>query len=168
MPEQLIWSFDMQLSTPDCFPGVDWYRAVVHLPAEITEVLPYLNAEFKGADYNHAAKILLCMSNDKKYAFRPCEIVIAPVENREEAERLINDMIGIVNDIWIRRNEIKPNYEGKKPPPPVLAIYQILPKTNCRECGFTCMAFANALRRDLTKLSLCPYLAEEDYNKLLA
>lgn len=167
MSEQLIQSFDMNLATPECFPGVDWYCAGVHLHDDITEVLPYLNAELKSADYDHGAKILLWMSDNKKYAFRPCEIVVAPVESREEAQRLVNDIISIVNDIWIRRNEIEPNFEGKKPPPNVLDIYKILPKTNCKECGFTCMAFASALRADSTKLSLCPYLSEQDYYKLI-
>ena len=167
MPEQLIQSFDITLATPDCFPGAEWYRAVVHLDDEITEVLPYLNAELKGCDYDHSAKILLWMSGNKKYAFRPCEIVVAPVEGREEAQKLVNNIISIVNDIWIRRNQIEPNFEGKKPPPKVLDIYKILPKTNCRECGFTCMAFANAVRGDLTKSSLCPYWSQQDYNTLI-
>ena len=166
MSEQLIQSFDITLATPDCFPGAEWYRAVVHLDDEITEVLPYLNAELKSADYDHSAKILLWMSDNKKYAFRPCEIVVAPAESREEAQRLVNDIISIINDIWIRRNEIEPTFQGKKTPPNVLDIYKILPKTNCKECGFTCMAFATVLRDDLTKLSLCPYLSEQDYNKL--
>jgi len=80
MSEQLIQSFDMNLATPECFPGVDWYCAGVHY------------AELKSADYDHGAKILLWMSDNKKYAFRPCEIVVAPVENREEAQRLVNKM----------------------------------------------------------------------------
>ena len=42
-------------------------------------------------------------------------------------------------------------------------------KKNCKECGFpTCMAFATALRNDSTKSSLCPYLPEQDYMKLLS
>jgi len=167
MPEQLIQSFDIKLSTPDCSPGADWYRAVVHLPDDITPVLPYLNAQLKDADYDHRAKVLLWMSDNRRYAFRPSEIAVVPVESREEAQKLVHEIISTVNDIWIRRNEIEPNFEGKKPPPPVLAIYKILPKTNCRECGFTCMAFAHALRVDPAKLSLCPYLSEQDYRKLI-
>ena len=84
MSMQLIKSFDMKLATPDCFPGADWYRVIVAMPDDITDLLPYLNAELEDTDYNHNAKILLWNKGDKKYAFRPHEIVIAPIENSEE------------------------------------------------------------------------------------
>lgn len=167
MSEQLIQKFDMKLITPDCFPGADWYRAYLHLVSDITEALPYLNAELKGAEYDHNAKILLWKSDNKKYAFRPHEIVIAPVDSREEAQMLANHIISSVNDIWSRKQEVEPNFQGRKPPPNVLDIYKLAPKTNCRECGLTCMAFATALRNDPSKLSLCPYFPKEEYNKLL-
>jgi ArsR family metal-binding transcriptional regulator len=167
MPMQLIESFDIKLATPDCFPGADWYRVFVDLHNDITEVLPYLNAEFKGADYNHNAKILLWNNDVKKYAFRPREIVVAPIENMEEAQRLVNNIVCTVNNIWIRRDEIKPKFEGKKSLPNVFDIYKLLPRTNCKECGFlSCMAFAAVLRSDSTKLSLCPYISEQDYFNL--
>jgi ArsR family metal-binding transcriptional regulator len=167
MPMNLIHSYDMKLATPDCFPGADWYRSVVDLHNDITNVLPYLNAELEGADYNAQAKVLLWKSNGKNYAFRPNEIVIAPIEERDEARRLASEIIQTVNEIWKRKEEIEPNYESKKLPPNVLDIYKILPKTNCRECGSpSCMAFAAALRNDSAKLTLCPYLSKQDYSVL--
>jgi acetyl-CoA decarbonylase/synthase complex subunit gamma len=43
-----------------------------------------------------------------------------------------------------------------------LDIYKLLPKTNCRECGFaTCLAFAMALAKKTVGLDKCPYLTEE-------
>ncbi len=168
MSEQLIQKYDLTLATPECHPNVDWYRAFIKLSNDITEVLPYLNAEFDGANYDHGGKILLWANKNKKYAFRPCEIAIVPVETREEAQRLFNNIVSLVNEIWLRRDEIKPNFEDKKAPPNVLSIYNLLPKTNCRECGFTCMAFATALRTDFSKLSLCPYLSEKNYANLVS
>ena len=85
MAVHLIEGFDMKLVTPDCFPGADWYQAVVDIYGDITDVLPYLNAELEGADYTHAAKVLLWKSEGKKYAFRPHEIAVAPVETREDS-----------------------------------------------------------------------------------
>lgn len=167
MSELLIQKFDMKLITPDCFPCADWYRAYLHLVKDITEILPYLNAELKGAEYDHNAKILLWTNDDKKYAFRPHEIVIAPVDSREEAQMLASHIISTVNDVWSRKQEIEPNFQGEKAPPNVLDIYKLTPKTNCRKCGLTCMAFANALRNDPSKLSLCPYFSKEEYKKLV-
>ncbi len=43
-----------------------------------------------------------------------------------------------------------------------LAIYKLLPKTNCKECGFpTCLAFAMKLAARQVELSACPYVSEE-------
>jgi len=167
MSEQLIQKFDLKLITPDCFPGADWYRAYLHLDDDITKALPYLNAELKCAEYDHSAKILLWMNDNKKYAFRPHEIVIAPVESREEAQMLANHIISTVNDIWSRKEEIDPNFQREKARPNVLDIYKLTPKTNCRECGLTCMAFATALRDNPSKLSLCPYFSNEEYKNFL-
>ena len=166
MPEKLIHIYTMKLTTPECFPQAEWYRASAHLQADITEVLPYLHAELKGSEYDHGAGILLWNSDEKKYAFRPDEIAVVPVESREEAHLLVNRIVSRVNDIWIRRGEITPDFSGKKPLPNVLDIYRLLPGTNCNKCGLTCMAFAAALRNDPGKLSLCPYLSEQDFRNL--
>ena len=43
-----------------------------------------------------------------------------------------------------------------------LEIYKLLPKTNCKECGFpTCLAFAMKLAQKGTELANCPYVDEE-------
>jgi len=43
-----------------------------------------------------------------------------------------------------------------------LDIYRLLPKTNCRECGFaTCLAFAMQLAKKAVRIDKCPYLSEE-------
>ena len=43
-----------------------------------------------------------------------------------------------------------------------LDIYKLLPKTNCRQCGFaTCLAFAMALAKKTVSIDKCPFLSEE-------
>ncbi len=43
-----------------------------------------------------------------------------------------------------------------------LDIYKLLPKTNCKKCGFpTCLAFAMALAAKKTSLDKCPDITEE-------
>lgn len=50
-----------------------------------------------------------------------------------------------------------------------LEIYKLLPKTNCRECGFpTCLAFAMKLAAKQVELSACPYVSDEAKAKLEA
>jgi ArsR family metal-binding transcriptional regulator len=168
MPQSLIHRYEIRLASPECYPGSDRLRAFVNLEDDISEVLPYLNAELGGFDYHDHDKILIWGNNGKIYAFRPHEIAVAPVLDNDEARELTNSIIHRVNDIWQRRDKIKPNFEGRKRPPNVLDIYKLLPKTNCEECGsLTCMAFAATLRNDSTKSPLCPYLSEQEYLKLL-
>jgi acetyl-CoA decarbonylase/synthase complex subunit gamma len=50
-----------------------------------------------------------------------------------------------------------------------LEIYKLLPKTNCKECGYpTCLAFAMKLAAKQAKLSDCPYVSDEAKEKLEA
>ena len=50
-----------------------------------------------------------------------------------------------------------------------LDIYKLLPKTNCRECGFaTCLAFAMQLAKKAVSVDKCPYLTQDSKNVLEA
>lgn len=50
-----------------------------------------------------------------------------------------------------------------------LQIYKLLPRTNCKECGYpTCLAFAMKLAAKQAELSACPYVSEESKAKLEA
>jgi ArsR family metal-binding transcriptional regulator len=164
MAEELIHSYQIGLEASGCHPGADWYRLVITLPDNISEILPYLNAELASpTDYRHEQEFLLWKNSGKVYAFRPNEISIATVSDNDEARKLTDNIIATVNSIWQRRDEISPSFEGQKPIPNVMAILKILPKSNCKECGFaTCMAFAAEVRTDFLKSSLCPYITEHD------
>ena len=48
-----------------------------------------------------------------------------------------------------------------------IQIYKMLPRTNCKECGFpTCLAFAMKLAQKQVELSLCPDVSEESRAQL--
>nr|HID14610.1 acetyl-CoA decarbonylase/synthase complex subunit gamma [Anaerolineae bacterium] len=50
-----------------------------------------------------------------------------------------------------------------------LQIYKLLPRTNCKECGFpTCLAFAMKLAAKQAELSACPHVSEEAKVQLAA
>lgn len=50
-----------------------------------------------------------------------------------------------------------------------LDIYKLLPKTNCKECGFaTCLAFAMQLAKKAVSIDRCPFLSAEAKNILQA
>jgi acetyl-CoA decarbonylase/synthase complex subunit gamma len=50
-----------------------------------------------------------------------------------------------------------------------IQIFQMLPKTNCKECGVpTCLAFAMNLAAGKAELTACPYVSDEAKQKLAA
>jgi acetyl-CoA decarbonylase/synthase complex subunit gamma len=50
-----------------------------------------------------------------------------------------------------------------------IEIYKMLPKTNCKDCGFpTCLAFAMKLAAKQVELSACPHVNEEAQSQLAA
>ena len=50
-----------------------------------------------------------------------------------------------------------------------LEIYKLLPRTNCKECGYpTCLAFAMKLAAKQAELAACPYVSEDSKAKLSA
>jgi len=164
---QLIPGYSLELIAPPCTPGADRWSTKAHLDVDITEVLPYLNAELEGAEYYHESKVLTWRDGTRKYAFRPHEVAVAPAADREEAKRLIDQLVSLVNDIWSHRNEIEPSYQRKELPS-LMEIYKLLPRTNCKECGHsTCMAYAADLREGKIELSKCAQLSAENVDKLL-
>lgn len=160
----LIRDFELDVATPECSPLTTAWRATVQLREDIAEVLPYLNTWLENCDYYHGVRTLLWQEEGRKYSFSPREIVIAPVEDREKAQALADRIVGVVNDVWGRRHEIKPSLDGKRPPPNTLDVYRLLPRTNCKECGYaTCMAFAAGLREGKTQMAQCPPLSEQSF-----
>ena len=164
----LIEDYELELFTPPCEPGAETWSAVARLKVDISEVLPYLNATLRGAVYNHAAKALTWKKGGRTIAFHPYEIAAANLEDRAEAERVIQGMIKTVNRTWERRDEIEPDFETHQRPAP-MAVFKLLPGTNCRECGQpTCFTFALKVVAGQQKLEDCPPLLEPEYAEQLA
>ena len=166
-PTPLIPGYRLDLVAPACVPGADRWSATAEVEADITEALPYLNAALDGAEYYADAKVLVWKSGGRKYAFRPREVAVAPVEDRDEAGRLIAEAVKIVNDVWRRRADLTPSFDRREPPN-VMEIYKLLPRTNCKQCGQpTCMAFAASLRGGGAEVSSCAPLVGENRDEVL-
>src|SRR3990172_2978432 len=130
----LIDRYALEVFTPPCDPGAERYSAVARLTTDISDALPYLNATLRGAVYNRAANALTWKKGGHNIAFHAYQIATSSVEDRDAAMKEIEELIALVNRIWERRAGIAPDYETHQPPPP-MAGYQILPQTNCKQCG---------------------------------
>ena len=164
----LIEKYDVEVFTPPCEPGAERFSAIARLTVDISEVLPYLNATLRGAVYHPAANALTWKKGGHNIAFHAYEIATSNAEDREGAEKELRGLIDLVNRTWERRAEITPSTETRQRPTP-MAIYKLLPNTNCKQCGEpTCYSFALKLVASQRKLADCPPLAEPQYAEKLA
>jgi ArsR family metal-binding transcriptional regulator len=164
----LIEQYDVEVFTPPCEPGAEHYAARARLTADISEILPYLNATLRGAVYHPTANALTWKKGGHNVAFHAYEIATSNVEDRDSAEKEIKGLVDLINRTWERRVEITPDTTTRQRPTP-MAIFKLLPKTNCKQCGEpTCYTFALKLATSQKKLADCPPLAEPQYAGKLA
>jgi ArsR family metal-binding transcriptional regulator len=130
---------------------------------DISEILPYLNATLRGAVYLASAHALTWKKGGHNIAFHAYEIATSNVEDRDEAKKELKGLIDLVNRTWERRTEITPDVTTRQRPTS-MAIYKLLPQTNCKQCGEpTCYTFALKLAASQRRLDDCPLLAEAQY-----
>ncbi|WKZ37425.1 MAG: (Fe-S)-binding protein [Anaerolineales bacterium] len=163
----LIEKYDVEVFTPPCEPGAERYAARARLTVDISEILPYLNATLRGAVYHPAAQALTWKKGGHNIAFHAYEVATSNVDDREGAENELKGLIELVNRTWERRDEITPDTTTHQRPMP-MAIYKLLPNTNCKQCCEpTCYSFALKLAVSQKKLADCPPLAEPQYAEQL-
>jgi ArsR family metal-binding transcriptional regulator len=161
----LIEKYDLEVFTPPCDPGAERYAARARLTTDISEVLPYLNAALRGAVYLPEAKALTWKKGGHNIAFHAYEIATSNIEDRDAAIQELDGLVKLVNRTWERRDEITPDYEMHQRPTP-MAIYNLLPNTNCKQCGEpTCYTFAIKMAAAQKKLADCPPLSESQYTE---
>lgn len=161
MPQDvLIADYDLEVTSPPCEPGSERWSAFAKLETDISAVLPYLNAVWPDALYEHRAKVLTRRSQGHAIAIRPHEVAVSNVRDRGDAQRLVEELIAEINTIWARRDEITPSTE-KRQRPTAMELYKLLPRTNCKACGQpSCWAFALQLAAGSTQLDVCTPLNE--------
>jgi len=167
--DKLIGEYKMKMVEPECAPGSARYGVLVIPERDISPVFPYLNAVMSNAWYDHENQILILREPEQAYALRPNEIRIARANDPSQAEQLANELVARVNRIWQERESITPRYTERKIPT-VMDIFKLLPKNNCKECGYTtCLAFAADLRTGEAQPDQCPALSEpENREKIVA
>jgi ArsR family metal-binding transcriptional regulator len=164
----LIEKYDLEVFTPPCEPGAERHAAIARLTADISEVLPYLNATLRGAVYHRSANALTWKKGGHNIVFHAYELGTSNVEDRDAAVKEIEGLIKLVNRTWERRAELTPDYETHQRPTP-MAVYKLLPQTNCKRCGEpTCFTFALKLAASKKAISDCPPLFEPPYAENLA
>ena len=159
----LIEDYDLEVASVPCEPGSEQFAAMVRLNSDISPVLPYLNRTLRGAVYHAKAPSLTWKKGGRNIAFWPYKIAIGHLEDRGEAQKVAQGLLNLVNRTWERREKIEPDHETHQRPAP-MALYQLLPRTNCTACSqSTCFTFALKLAMAQVRLEDCPPLLGPQY-----
>jgi ArsR family metal-binding transcriptional regulator len=89
------------------------------------------------------------------------EVVFTQVLDTETGQQLFEALVEAINTTWASRDHLQPVTETRKPTRH-LDLYELLPKTNCAQCGeLTCLAFASKLFMREVEPSACLPLFED-------
>jgi ArsR family metal-binding transcriptional regulator len=153
--------YDLHLEAPACEPGAEYWNATATFQDDISEVFPYLNAQWKDAIYSPAAKQITFRYEDRAVALKDHEITISNLPDRDSATIELEKILSEINRIWMDRENLTPLYAPRKRLV-AMEVYQLLPQTNCRLCGVpTCFAFASKLTVGEAEVEACTPLFDE-------
>lgn len=135
------------------------WSASFRLDQDVSHLFPYINAILDEALYYEKPAHVRFLLNGYRCFLYPDSAAVHFFESNEAARDFIAGFIDFLNGVEDQKNTVKPNYDRIKPIP-IIDILKILPKTNCRKCGYlTCMAFAAAIMKGKAAADKCPGLA---------
>ena len=152
------------IETSPCLAEKDRFKALTSTSVSLTEILPYLNAVVtEKPNYQPNSGSFIFKKGRIRFTLMDTSINITKFANMTELLELLDWIKDLINDTYKNRANIEPNHKAKKILP-VLKIYNLLPKTNCKECGEeTCMAFASGLNKSDKEIDDCPPLGKSEF-----
>jgi len=162
----LLENYQLEIFNNECMPRAISVQCFAHLNQDVSQALPYLNAELGGFEYIKEPPTVTFRAQGKLITVYGRKIAVNALKNKAEARKIIEWLRREINDVWERRTEITPSFKGV-PRPQLIEILRHLPKTNCRECGEpTCMVFAALMVEGAKGLDACPALEKVEHQKL--
>jgi len=155
----------IRFGRPLCNPFEQTITAIVEFDGDLTELLPYLNAQFGPGTYAPEVPFLRVRYDGKALTLHPRKIAIGKLADEDEANRLIELLLETIESVHERRGQMEPCYDSLGEIR-ALDVFRLLPRTNCGECGRqTCMAFATAVAMGEAGPDDCPALSSADYDE---
>ncbi len=161
----LLRYYEPEISLPPCDTTSQTVNVVAKLSDDISPVFPYLNAVLKNCIYNREAQLITIREKGRMITMRPREIAISGLESTDEVVKALEHWKEIINRVWEEREKIEPSHKRRERLT-ALAIYKLLPGTNCKACGEpTCFVFATKLAAGQVEVTRCSPLFEDDYQE---
>jgi len=127
----------------------------------LDRVLPYL-ANLPGIlAYNPETLTLTFRRPSGFLTLYPDKVYITQIANEQEGRQVLNDLVDAINAVWEHRSALLAVTQPKRAPNH-LDIWQLLPRTNCQQCGeATCLAFAVGLIQHTRSIDECLVLCDD-------
>ncbi len=134
------------------------WSAAFRLDRDVSSLFPFINAEVEDAlYYDNPAHVRFLLDGFRCFLY-PDTVAVHFFESRAAAKEFIPGFLDFLNGVHSRKKDIRPN-QNQIRHIPVTDILKILPKNNCKKCGYpTCMAFAADMARGRTIADKCPDL----------
>ena len=154
------------IETSPCLADNGLFKGITMASVDLTEILPYLNAIVDKPNYQPNSNSLVFKSGIVGFTLQGFNINLTRFANMTELYEILDWIKDLINDAYESRHEIEPNHKARKITP-VLTIYNLLPKKNCKECGEpTCMAFAAKLNKFDVEIDDCLLYQKSEYADL--
>lgn len=154
----LLEGYRLEIFNNACMPGAVSVQCFAHLEQDVAPALPYLNAELGGFEYVKDPPSVTFRAHGKLITVHGRKIAVNALKDEVEARKIVEWLKREINDVWQRREEIAPRFQGV-PRPQLIDILKRLPRTNCRQCGEpTCMVFASRVVEGAKGVQACPPL----------
>jgi ArsR family metal-binding transcriptional regulator len=154
----LLREYKLEIFNNECMPSAMSVQCFAHLKQDVSEALPYLNANLGGFEYIVDPPSVTFRAHGKLITVHGRKIAVNALKDEAEAKKIIEWLRREINEAWDNREHIEPVFEGQQKPK-VIEILKLLPKTNCEECGApTCMVFATMVAEGAKSAKDCPQL----------
>ncbi len=132
------------------------YGIYFRLDNDISLLFPYIKADISRVVYLDSPDSVQFMFNNVKCTLYTDEVIAVPFNSEQSARLFVESLIDYLNTLERRKPSLKPDHRRFQSVS-VLDLYQLLPGSNCGNCGFSaCMAFAAHLSIGEASPSDCP------------
>jgi ArsR family metal-binding transcriptional regulator len=151
----LVNAYRLEIFNNACMPSAMSVQCFAHLNQDVGPALPYLNASLGAFEYVRTPPSATFRAQGKLITVHARKIAVNALKDENEARKIVEWIIREINEAWKNRDSLEPSYEGT-PKPNIVDIIKLLPKTNCKQCGYpTCLVFATLVAEGAKDLQNC-------------
>lgn len=154
-------TYNKKVLKVECNPNLESSYCFAEFPEDISKVFPHLCRVFGDAEYCEETPSLAFKVRGKKISLHRHMIMINPVRDDKEADAILVSIRDIMNCVLERGGELG-KAETPLLQPDSLGVFNLLPQSNCMECGQeSCMTFSVLLAQGIKDPFDCPRLDDD-------